>query len=136
MVNPMKQPFETLNHYAPAVTLLVLVGGLAYSVATRDAQFAALGEDMEELQTTVKAVEDDVETVQGEVRSAREAQAHMLSCSIELNNMQREAEIIPTRQSAIVVDVPRETVLVMMMPVSEPESCKQARLRTAPTQGD
>lgn len=35
----MKHLVEQLNHYAPSVTLLVLLGGLIWSIATWNAEF-------------------------------------------------------------------------------------------------
>ena len=126
----MRQQFETLNHYAPALTLLVLVGGLIWTTATRNAQFDALEEDLNDLQGDVEAVEGDVEAVEAGVRSVRETQGHMLACTIDLNHMQREGQVVEIIEpSGIVVDVPRTTVLIMP-PLSEPESCAQARERT------
>ena len=132
----MRQFFDTLNHASPALTLLILVGGFVWTVATRNAQFEELRGDLADLKSAVKAVESNVDGVQGEVRSVRETQAHMLSCTIDLDKMTRQAEIFTGRTQGI-TDPPREmTFLTFSAPISEPASCEQARQRTAPTQGN
>ena len=114
----MKQLAETLNQFAPALTLLVLVGGLVWTTATRNAQFEAVREDLQELTTNVEALQADV-------RSVQETLPHMVTCMFDLHGIGRadDGSLVNRRSSED-------------YPVAMPFSCEQARLRTTPSQGN
>ena len=74
----MKSSFEALNLYVPVLTFLVLVGGLIWTTATRNAQFDQVRTDLTTLTTQVAAVRASTRTVQ-------ETLPHMVSCMVDLS---------------------------------------------------
>ena len=102
----MKSSFEALNHYAPALTLLVLTGGLIWTTATRNAQFDQVRTELTTLTTQMSAVQESTRAVQ-------ETLPHMVSCIVDLATF---PDPDPDWQQL-------------------PASCDQARARTTP-QGD
>ena len=94
----VKHLADTINHYAPALTLLIVIGGFVWTIATWNAEFGTvkrdldeLGDDLDELrdevgavQDEVRSVRDEVRSVRDEVRSVRETLSHVVSCVIDL----------------------------------------------------
>ena len=115
----MKQLAETINHYAPALTLLVVIGGFVWTIATWNAEFETLGEDLEEFG-------GDMEVVQEDVRSMRETLPHIVSCVIDLERAWITTLIDMGRVDSGAPD-PGE---LLDRPL--PASCEQARRRTTP----
>ena len=114
--------FEALNHYAPALTLLVLIGGLIWTTATRNAQFDQVRTELMTLTTQMAAVQESTRAVQ-------ETLPHMFSCMIDLYS----------RLEYAMGDVAFDTLppATRRNPTTQrdPASCDQARERTTP-QGD
>ena len=113
------KPFETFNHYAPALTLLVLIGGLIWTTATRNAEFDQVRTDLAELTKEMTAVREEIE-------QARETLPHLVSCIIDVH---RQRPFVEMLASSNTLDPDQ------LQEVLRPASCDQALARTTP-QGD
>lgn len=105
--------FRKLNEFAPALTLLGVVVGFVWTVATQNARFEAVSRDLAELAA-------DVEALQTDVRSVQETLPHMVSCMIDLQRFtgnSMEAGVGDARSPL-------------------PASCEHTLARTTPAPGD
>ena len=113
----MRPLADTVNHYAPALTLLAVVGGFVWAIATWNAEFRAVSDDLDELKANLRTVQDDV-------RSVRETLPHVVSCMIDLERSRLAAAAVG--QDTWLGDPGTALELIM------PASCEQARRRTNP----
>ena len=153
----VKQLADTLNHYAPALTLLVVIGGFVWTIATWNAEFgivksdlAELRDDLAEFGDDLDQLRDDLEEVREEVRSVREeVREEVRSVREEVRSVQEEVRSVQETLSHIVsciIDLERSRIAsalgggdssrgdapVTLFDGTLPASCEQARSRTTP----
>ena len=124
-MRPVKELADTINHYAPALTLLVVIGGFVWTIATWNVEFETVKGDLEDLSVQMEAVQDDV-------RSVRETLPHIVSCMIDLERSWITDSL--TTFSNLVDDLASSPALdpADFLDRTLPASCEQARLQTTP----
>lgn len=116
----MKKFIDLVNHYAPTLTLVGALCAFVWVAGRWSAQVDEVRRDLQEIGR-------DVEAVQADVQSVRETLPHMVSCMMDL-----ERSLL----TALIVGGTARTDPGQFFDSTELASCEQARLRTAPTQGD
>ena len=111
---------KSFNYYAPALTLLILAGGLAWTIASRNAQF-------DQVKTELTRLTDEMSEIQADVQSVQGTLPHVVSCAIDLQGW------VPFWRFASLDPDPAE---LPTGPPPPPSSCSQALTRTTPPASD